>query len=175
MFPEFSEGTFLWQWFHSWAGVNAMVISLIVATLAVGLTKWSPYRGLIKLTITAGAVATLPLGLGKMGIDLTSGIDIPMDNDQLATYLNFFGSVLAVSVGVPYLFHHVVGAVSTKAVSYLSKTGLFSPPPASPAAPSQDNTSDLRTQYVAHSSQGPSLAMTVRRIEKPADSTPSTG
>jgi serine/threonine protein phosphatase PrpC len=25
MFLEFSQGTFIWQWFHSWAGLNSMV------------------------------------------------------------------------------------------------------------------------------------------------------
>lgn len=85
MFPEFTEGTFLWQWFNSYAGVHAMAISLIVAILAVGMTKWSPYRGWIKMAIMAGAVSTIPLGLDKMGVNLVTALDIPMANDQVAT------------------------------------------------------------------------------------------
>ena len=98
MFPEFTQGTFLWNWFNSYAGVHAMAISLIVAILAVGMTKWSPYRGFVKIAIMAGALATIPLGLDKMGFNLVTTLDIPMGNDQVATYLSFFGSVLAVSV-----------------------------------------------------------------------------
>ena len=125
MFPEFSEGTFLWSWFNSWAGVNAMVISLIIAALAFGLTKWSPYRGLIKMVITAGAVATLPLGLDQMGIVLIPVVYIPMGNDQVATYLSFFGSVLAVSVGVPYLFHQVLRTASGKVPGFLGSSSQY--------------------------------------------------
>ena len=133
MFPEFSDGSFLWSWFHSWAGVNAMAISLIVATLAFGLTKWSPYRGIIKMAITAGAVATIPLGFDKMGIDLTPVVYIPMSNDQVATYLSFFGSVLAVSVGVPYLFHQVFRAASGKVTGYLGNASMYRQPQPAPA------------------------------------------
>lgn len=42
MFLDFSQGTFLWQWFHSWAGLNGMAIALIVAALSILLTKWTP-------------------------------------------------------------------------------------------------------------------------------------
>lgn len=133
MFPDFSDGSFLWSWFHSWAGVNAMAISLIVATLAFGLTKWSPYRGIIKMVITAGAVATIPLGLDKMGVVLTPVVYIPMENDQIATYLSFFGSVLAVLVGVPYLFHQVFRAASGKVTGYLGNTSMYRQPQPTPA------------------------------------------
>ena len=75
MFPEFSQGTFLWQWLHSWAGLNGMALALIVATLAIVLTKWSPSTAGFKMLITAGAAASLPLGLTRMGIN------IPVDND----------------------------------------------------------------------------------------------
>jgi hypothetical protein len=133
MFPEFSDGSFLYTWFHSWAGVNAMAVSLIVAVLAFGLTKWSPSRGVIKVIVTAGAIATLPLGLDKMGVVLTPVVYIPMENDQIATYLSFFGSVVAVSVGVPYLFHQVSRAASGKMTRYLGNPGMYSQPQPVPA------------------------------------------
>ena len=133
MFPEFSEGSFLWMWFHSWTGVNAMAISLVIAVLAFGLTKWSPYRGITKMFITAGAVATIPLGFDKMGIVLTPVVYIPMENDQIATYLSFFGSVLTVSVGVPYLFHQVFRAASGKVTGYLGNASMFRQPQPAPA------------------------------------------
>ena len=68
--------------------------------------------------ITRGALATIPLGFDKMGIVLTPVVYIPMENDQIATYLSFFGSVLTVSVGVPYLFHQVFRAASGKMTGY---------------------------------------------------------
>ena len=148
MFPEFTEGTFLWQWFSSYAGVHAMAISLIVAVLAVGMTKWSPYRGFIKIAITAGAVATIPLGLDKMGIDLANTLDLPMGNDQVATYLSFFGSVLAVSVGVPYLFREVFRASSGKVTEYLGRTNHYRQPQPAASTPMGNgggDTMDFKT------------------------------
>ncbi|MDA1129605.1 MAG: FHA domain-containing protein, partial [Chloroflexi bacterium] len=124
---------FLWMWFHSWTGVNAMAISLVIAALAFGLTKWSPYRGIIKMFITAGAVATIPLGFDKMGIVLTPVVYIPMENDQISTYLSFFGSVLTVSVGVPYLFHQVFRAASGKVTGYLGNASMYRQPQPAPA------------------------------------------
>ena len=51
MFLEFNQGTFLWQWFHSWAGLNGMALALIVATLAIVLTKWSTSTAGVKMLV----------------------------------------------------------------------------------------------------------------------------
>ncbi|MDA1129748.1 MAG: FHA domain-containing protein [Chloroflexi bacterium] len=162
MFPEFTQGTFLWNWFNSYAGVHAMAISLIVAILAVGMTKWSPYRGFVKIAIMAGAVATIPLGLDKMGVNLVTALDIPMANDQVATYLSFFGSVLAVSVGVPFLFREVFRASSGKVTEYLGKTNVYQQPQPAAATPAAGNmggnTMDFQT--------GPRMGQTVDMGQK---------
>ncbi|MCH8987823.1 MAG: FHA domain-containing protein [Chloroflexi bacterium] len=110
-----------------------MAISLVIAVMAFGLTKWSAYRGIIKMFITAGAVATIPLGFDNMGIVLTPVVYIPMANDQIATYLSFFGSVLTVSVGVPYLFHQVFRAASGKITGYFGNPSNYRQPQPAPA------------------------------------------
>ena len=122
MFPEFSAGTFLWQWFHSWAGLNAMTIALIVAALVVGLTRFTRISTLIKLLVTAGTVATLPLGLSKMGIE------VPVYDPQLTAYLSFFGAVAVVGLGVPYLFSQILRSTSGKKSTYTGLTGQFDNP-----------------------------------------------
>ena len=38
MFPEFAEGTFIWHWAHSWAGLHGMILGLLSGFLAVFLT-----------------------------------------------------------------------------------------------------------------------------------------
>ena len=122
MFPEFSAGTFLWQWFHSWAPLNGMVLAMIVGVLAVFMTRWTPMRGLVKMTITAGVVGSMPLGFAKMGIEL------PVYNDQVLTYLSFFGTVLAIAVGTPYLFYQTLRAASGKHYKFVGDTGQFAGP-----------------------------------------------
>jgi len=119
MFLEFSQGTFIWQWFHSWAGLNAMTIALIVAALVVGLTRFTPVSTFIKLLVTAGTLATLPLGLSKMGIE------VPIYDDQLTAYLSFFGAVAVVGIGVPYLFSQILRSASGKNSTYTGLTGQF--------------------------------------------------
>ena len=122
MFPEFSAGTFLWQWFHSWAPLNGMVLAMIVGVLAVFMTRWTPVRWLVKVTVTAGVVGSMPLGLAKMGIEL------PVYNDQVLTYLSFFGTVLAIAVGTPYLFYQTLRAASGKHYKFVGDTGQFAGP-----------------------------------------------
>ena len=119
MFPEFSSGTFLWQWFHSWAPLHGMVLAMIVGVLAVFMTKWTPVRWLLKVTITAGVVGSMPLGFAKMGLEL------PVYNDQVLTYISFFGTVLAISVGTPYLFYHVLRAATGKHSKFVGETVQF--------------------------------------------------
>ena len=123
MFLEFSQGTFIWQWFHSWAGLNAMTISLIVASLVVGLTRFTPVSTLIKALVAGGTVATLPLGLSKMGIAS------PIYDEQLMAYLSFFGAVAVVGLGVPYLLSQILRSASGKNSTYTGLTGQFSTPP----------------------------------------------
>ena len=122
MFPEFSAGTFLWQWFYSWAPLNGMVLAMIVGVLAVFMTKWTPVRWLLKVTITAGVVSSMPLGFAKMGLEL------PVYNDQVLTYLSFFGTVLAIAVGTPYLFYQTLRAASGKHYKFVGDTGQFAGP-----------------------------------------------
>ena len=122
MFPEFSAGTFLWQWFHSLAPLHGMVLAMIVGVLAVFMTKWTPVRWLVKVTITAGVLSSMPLGFARMGLEL------PVYNDQVLTYLSFFGTVLAISVGTPYIFYHVLRAAAGKHYKYVGETVQFAGP-----------------------------------------------
>jgi pSer/pThr/pTyr-binding forkhead associated (FHA) protein len=122
MFLEFTQGTFIWQWFHSWAGLNAMTISLIVAALVVGLTRFTPVSTCIKALVAGGTVATLPLGLSKMGIAF------PVYDPQLTAYLSFFGAVAVVGIGVPYLFSQILRSTSGKKSTYTGLTGQFDNP-----------------------------------------------
>jgi hypothetical protein len=94
MFLEFSQGTFIWQWFHSWAGLNAMTIALIVAALVVGLTRFTRISTCIKLLVAGGTVATLrssfPI-LGGVTLQLFQGqdrepqLDVPANGVDLAS------------------------------------------------------------------------------------------
>ena len=122
MFLEFTQGTFIWQWFHSWAGLNAMTIALIIASLVVGLTRFTPVSTCIKALVAGGTVATLPLGLSKMGIA------VPVYDPQLAAYLSFFGAVAVVGLGVPYLFSQILRSTSGKKSTYTGLTGQFDNP-----------------------------------------------
>ena len=116
MFPEFGEGTFMWHWFHSWAGLNGMALALVVTVLTVGFTKWTPVRTCIKLVVTMGLVLSLPLGLYKMGVVT------PSQTDQFMTYLNFLGATTSVGIGVPYLFHQLLRAASGRYSFYAGRT-----------------------------------------------------
>ena len=122
MFLEFTQGTFIWQWFHSWAGLNAMTITMIVAVLVVGLTRFTPVSTAIKAVVAGAMVATLPLGLAKMGID------VGVYNDPLTAYLSFFGAIVAVGIGVPYLFHQILRSSAGKESTYTGVTGRFTRP-----------------------------------------------
>ena len=122
MFLDLSAGTFLWHWTNSWAPLNAMSLALVAATLVVFMTKWTPGSSLIKIIVTAGVLASMPLGLAKMGIL------IPFGNDQVFTYLNFFGTVLTIAISVPYLFHHVLKGKSSKDSVYQGQSGIVSQP-----------------------------------------------
>ena len=122
MFLEFSQGTFIWQWFHSWAGLNAMTIALIVAALVVGLTRFTTVSTCIKALVAGGTVATLPLGLSNMGIPVL------VYDPQLTAYLSFFGAVAVVGLGVPYLFSQILRSTSGKKSTYTGLTGQFDNP-----------------------------------------------
>ena len=145
MFLEFTQGTFIWQWFHSWAGLNAMTIAMIVAALVVGLTRFTPVSTAIKAVVAGATVATIPLGLAKMGID------VGVYNDPLTAYLSFFGAIVAVGIGVPYLFHQILRSSAGKESTYTGITGLFTTPvPAAATAGTSGSTShtmDLTNSY----------------------------
>jgi len=123
-FPSIVEGTFLWYWYHSLTGLNGMVLSLMVAGLVVGFTRWTPLRSTIKALVSIGFMATLPLGLLKLGFA------IPKSDPDLITYLSFSGTILAIGVGVPYLFHQTLRAASGLYSTYIGKTVQY--PEASP-------------------------------------------
>ena len=122
MFLELSQGTFLWNWATSWAPLHGMAISMIAATLAVFMTRWTPIRGYVKSVIFAGMLGTMPLGLAQMGIV------IPADNDHVVALLSFIGTVLAVGVAVPYIFYHTLRAASGKHSKYIGETVNFTTP-----------------------------------------------
>ena len=122
MFLEFTQGTFIWQWFHSWAGLNAMTIARIVAALVAGLTRFTPVSTCIKALVAGGTLATLPLGLSKMGIPVL------VYDPQLTAYLSFFGAVTVVGLGVPYLFSQILRSTSGKKSTYTGLTGQFDNP-----------------------------------------------
>ncbi|PKB66488.1 MAG: hypothetical protein BZY81_07035 [SAR202 cluster bacterium Io17-Chloro-G4] len=117
MFLEFSEGTFLWQWFHSWAGLNAMAVALVIGFLAICVTKWNFSRIMIKLIIAGGAVATLPLGLSNIGIDIWVIEQIPELSDQAVANLSLFGAAVVGVIGVPYLMGQTILSSSGKSSS----------------------------------------------------------
>ena len=106
MFLELSQGTFLWNWATSWAPLHGMAISMIAATLAVFMTRWTPIRAYFKLVVFAGMLGTMPLGLAQMGIV------IPADNDHVVALLSYIGTVVAVGIAVPCIFHKTLRAAS---------------------------------------------------------------
>ena len=122
MFLELSQGTFLWNWATSWAPLHGMAISMIAATLAVFMTRWTPIRAYFKLVIFAGMLGTMPLGLAQMGIV------IPAENDHVIALLSFIGTVLTVGVAVPYIFHQTLRAASGKHSKYIGETVQFTTP-----------------------------------------------
>ena len=122
MFLELSQGTFLWNWATSWAPLHGMAISMIAATLAIVMTRWTPIRGCVKSVILAGMLATIPLGLANMGIV------IPVNNDHVVALLSFIGTVLSVGVAVPYIFYHTLRAASGKHSKYIGETVNFTTP-----------------------------------------------
>jgi pSer/pThr/pTyr-binding forkhead associated (FHA) protein len=163
MFLEFTQGTFIWQWFHSWAGLNAMTISLIVAALVVGLTRFTPVSTCIKALVGGGTVATLPLGLSKMGIAF------PVYDPQLTAYLSFFGAVAVVGLGVPYLFSQILRSTSGKNSTYTGLTGQFDNPVAATAGASanggmgqtRDFGGDAPNQNTLNFQSGPKAGDTI--------------
>ena len=122
MFLELSQGTFLWNWATSWAPLHGMAISMIAATLAVFMTRWTPIRAYFKLVIFAGMLGTMPLGLAQMGIV------IPADNDHVVALLSFIGTILTVGIAVPYIFHQTLRAASGKHSKYIGETVHFTTP-----------------------------------------------
>ena len=122
MFLELSQGTFLWSWATSWAPLHGMAISMIAATLAVFMTRWTPIRAYFKLVIFAGMLGTMPLGLAQMGIV------IPADNDHVVALLSFIGTILTVGIAVPYIFHQTLRAASGKHSKYIGETVHFTTP-----------------------------------------------
>lgn len=122
MFLELSQGTFLWNWATSWAPLHGMAISMIAATLAIVMTRWTPIRAYVKSVILAGMLATMPLGLANMGIV------IPVNNDHVVALLSFIGTVLSVGVAVPYIFYQTLRAASGKHSKYIGETVNFTTP-----------------------------------------------
>ena len=116
MLPELIQGTFLWYWGNSWAPLHGMALSIIAATLAVFMTRWTHKRNWVKLPIVAGMLATVPLGIAKLGFE------IPVYDQNTLTYFNFFGTVLAIAVAVPYLFHQTLRAAAGKYSTYVGHT-----------------------------------------------------
>jgi len=121
MFLDYTVGSFLWNWFHSWAGLHGMALAMITTTLVVFFTKWSTFRSVVKTVVAGSMLASVPLGLTKMGIPL-SILSITVANEQTATYLSFFGTVFTIAIGVPYLFHQTLCAVSGKHSKYVGYT-----------------------------------------------------
>ena len=119
MFVDLSQGTFLWHWATTWAPLHGMVLASIAATLAVFMTRWTPIRAYFKMAILTGALATLPLGLIKMGIE------IPVNNEHVLALLSFIGTVLTIALAVPYIFHHTLRAASGKHSKYIGETVNF--------------------------------------------------
>ena len=105
-FPIFTQGTFLWFWYQSLTGLNAMTLALIVTGLVLLCSKWTPARSAIKAIVTTGFLATIPLGLVRLGFT------IPNINAEVITYLNFLGAIVTLGVGIPYLFHQVLRVAS---------------------------------------------------------------
>ena len=161
MFLEFTQGTFIWQWFHSWAGLNAMTIAMIVALLVVGLTRFTPVSTCIKALVGGGTVATLPLGLSNMGIPF------PSYDPQLTAYLSFFGAVTVVGLGVPYLFRQILRSTSGKTSTYTGLTRQFGRTGAATAGANGDKGhtmdfgSDNPTQHTLNFRSGPKAGDTI--------------
>jgi pSer/pThr/pTyr-binding forkhead associated (FHA) protein len=122
MFPEFVEGTFIWHWAHSWAGLHGMILGLLSGFLAVFLTKQTTINTLVKALITAGVVATLPLGLSKLGINILVYDGVIGLSDQMTAYLSLLGSALAVGIAVPYLFYETLREPLATMATHLGNT-----------------------------------------------------
>ena len=116
MFLDLSQGTFLWYWATSWAPLHGMAIALMVGILAVFMTRWTPISANLKLVLLTGMLATMPLGLAKMGIV------IPVENDHLVALLSFFGTVLTVGIAVSYIFHQTLRTASSKYSKSIGET-----------------------------------------------------
>jgi pSer/pThr/pTyr-binding forkhead associated (FHA) protein len=131
MLPELMEGTFLWYWGDSWAPLHGMILAIMAGVLSVFVTKWTHRRNWIKLLIATGVLATVPLGVAKLGFE------VPYYEHHTLTYFNFFGTVLALVFALPYLFHQTLRAASGKYSKYMGHTisGM------SPFNPSDDNFS----------------------------------
>lgn len=121
------EGSFLWQWASSWAPLNGFTIAVILATLAVFATKWNPVNSIIKSIIIGGVVAAMPLGLYQLGviIPLHTDIDLSLTRHELFTYMSFYGTVIAVGISVPYLFHQIMKATSEKYTTSMKQVGQY--------------------------------------------------
>ena len=116
MLPELIEGTFLWYWGNSWAPMHGMVLAIMAGMLAIFVTKWTHRRNWAKLLIAAGVLSTIPLGVAKLGLE------VPFYEHHTLTYFNFFGTILALVVALPYLFHQTLRAASGKYSKYMGHT-----------------------------------------------------
>ena len=122
MFPEFVEGTFIWHWAHSWAGLHGMILALLSGFLAVFFTKQTTVNTLVKALLSAGVIATLPLGFSKLGINIPMYDGVIGLTDQMVAYLSFLGSALAVGIGVPYLFYETLREPLVNMATHLGNT-----------------------------------------------------
>ena len=116
MFLDLSQGTFLLYWANSWAPLHGMAIALLVGTLAVFMTRWTPISVFLKTFLLTGMLATMPLGLAKMGIV------IPVEYDDMVALLSFFGTVLTVGIAVSYIFHQTLRTASGKYSKSIGET-----------------------------------------------------
>ena len=146
MLPEIIQGSFFWYWGHSWAPLHGMTLAIIAAALAVFMTNWTHRRNWVKLPIAAGVLATIPLGISKLGFE------IPLYDHSTLTYFNFFGTVLAIAISVPYLFHQTLRAASGKYSKYIGHTVKFDSGTAAPKeevpSPEVSSVADFVSQPV---------------------------
>jgi pSer/pThr/pTyr-binding forkhead associated (FHA) protein len=119
MIPEIIQGTFFWYWANSWAALHGLALAMTAAILAIFTTTWTPTQIFMKIVITTCVVLAMPLGVVKMGLD------IPMANSDLSTYLNFTGTVMAVVVSALYLFRETLKPFSNPIQPTTSETAGF--------------------------------------------------
>ena len=100
-----NDGSFLGTWASGSAPIYGMVLAVVSALLVIFLTNLGPKRLILKCIVGACAVASVPLGLEQVGFD------VGLDNDEVATYLNFLGTVLAVVISVPCLIFMGINSV----------------------------------------------------------------